>query len=145
MITHSPVLKRVHDSEQQYYLADDFEILDFFSKSLNRKISIKVPSALLIDGASIPRFFWRIIGHPMMSRFWIAFVIHDYGYGNTNLCSEIKALKRKELELLFYDLLRDQNLGWFKASSMYRAVKSFGWLKFRKSPNKFYIEGGNHV
>jgi len=39
------------------------------------------PAGMLTDGASIPRFFWRILDPPMYSRLFMAAVIHDAAYG----------------------------------------------------------------
>lgn len=138
MIKDSPALKRVEDTKQSYYLFLTFTLLNFYSKSLDRTFTIKVPALLIIDGASIPRLLWRIIGHPLFSRFWIAFVIHDYLYGNTALTEQELRMSRGEVEKLFYDLLRDQGVSWLKAKAMYNAVRLAGGFFFRKSPNKFY-------
>ena len=133
----SPVLKRVFDSKNQYYLAVKFTLLDFYSKSLDRTFSFIVPAGLIVDGASIPRAFWRVIGHPLTSRYWTAFVIHDYLYGFSSISEKELRLERHEVDDLFYDLLRAEGVSWFRAKLMLNAVWGAGGFVFRKSPNKF--------
>ena len=40
----------------------------------------EVPRNFVCDGASIPRFFWRIFGHPFDRRHIRGGVKHDWGY-----------------------------------------------------------------
>ncbi len=37
-----------------------------------------VPQDAIVDGASIPRFFWRTIGPPFVGDYRFASVVHDY-------------------------------------------------------------------
>lgn len=92
-----------------------------------------------MDGASIPRFFWRF-AHPMESKLWVAFVIHDYLYGNSHLSATDRKMSRGEVDLLFYDLLRSEGVSKAKAKTMYSAVKLCGWRAFRKTENKFVTQ-----
>lgn len=54
-------------------------------KIKDRTYQFDIPKGYCFDGASIPRFFWRIIGAPTDNEFLIAALVHD------ELCS------RKEL------------------------------------------------
>lgn len=139
----SPTLKRVHDTNNAYYLAVKFVLINFHSKSLNKNFNFVVPSGLIVDGASIPRIFWRVIGHPLSSRYWVAFVVHDYLYGFSDISEDELDMTRKQVDLLFYDMLRAEGVGWWKGKTMLKAVRSAGWAAFRKSPNKFITEGRN--
>ena len=40
----------------------------------------EVPRGFICDGASVPRFFWRIFGHPYDKKHIRGGVRHDYGY-----------------------------------------------------------------
>lgn len=139
MVYSSPILGRCLIGKATYYNVGAYALNDFYSNSLDRVFNITVPALLKVDGASIPRFLWRVIGHPLMPRFWIGMLIHDYLYKTTDLTPELKAMTRKEIDLLFYDLLRDQGIGRIKAGIMYRGVRSGGWLSFRKKPCEFVI------
>lgn len=43
---------------------------------------IVVPAGYVYDGASVPRFFWRIAGHPMDTETVMASLLHDYCFTN---------------------------------------------------------------
>lgn len=138
MIDRSPILGRSLEKEK-YYNVSDYALTNFYSPSLDRVFNIVVPALLIVDGCSIPRFLWRVCGHPLMPKFWLGMLIHDYLYGNTDLTDEEKGMSRKEVDLLFYDLLRDQGIGRIKAGIMYRGVRTGGWVSYRKNPNEFII------
>ena len=46
-------------------------------KIKNKTYEFKIPKGYCYDGASIPRFFWRIIGPNTDNRFLIPALIHD--------------------------------------------------------------------
>lgn len=92
----------------------------------------------VIDGASIPRFFWRFIGGPFEGLYRKASVIHDY------YC-KVKTRKSSRVHWMFYegirtairDAMRKTHLrGWRKrfwfyreqarALFMYLAVRLYG-------------------
>lgn len=50
-------------------------IYDF--KASNRQYTFTIPKDYCYDGATIPRFFWRIVGSPTDNKFLIAALIHD--------------------------------------------------------------------
>jgi hypothetical protein len=72
-----------------------------------------------VDGASIPRFFWRIIGSPLRGKYRKASVFHDVACtkktGNTETAS-----------LMFYDAMIETGVGKVQATLMYWAVYYFG-------------------
>lgn len=43
-------------------------------------IGVTIYTGFIFDGASIPRFFWRVIGSPFSPEFQKAALIHDYLY-----------------------------------------------------------------
>jgi len=92
------------------------------------------PKGMLTDGASIPRFFWRIIGHPMNLPAVKAAVIHDGGYSGdlewyrwvTGQGYVIEDFTRKEADELLRELLRVLGVSWWRRQAMYTAVRWFG-------------------
>lgn len=72
-----------------------------------------------VDGASIPRFFWRIIGPPLRGKYRAASVFHDVAcskkIGNTETASN-----------MFYDAMIESGVCKWKACIMYLAVLNFG-------------------
>jgi hypothetical protein len=82
-----------------------------------------IPAGFTTDGASIPRFFWRIVGHPFQSSCILAAVVHDWLYVT-------KKFTQKEADKLFYKLLKESGNSKVKSWLFYRAVRAFGWTKF---------------
>jgi len=73
----------------------------------------------IIDGASIPKLFWRIIGSPFVGQFRRASVIHD-------VYCESKSRPHKDVHQVFYEMMLCDNVPLWKSKFMYWAVKSFG-------------------
>ena len=55
-------------------------VKDFKYTSKEFKKTVIVPKGFLIDGASIPRTLWRLMGSPFMPEFSAAATVHDYLY-----------------------------------------------------------------
>lgn len=97
------------------------------------------PSGMWTDGASIPRFFWRVIGHPMQLPCVKAAVVHDAGYmGKLEWCHledgewVAEEHTRKEIDQLFMALMKALGISWWRRRMMYLAVRWFGgshWTK----------------
>lgn len=83
----------------------------------------EVPEGFVTDGGSIPRFFWRLVGAPIEARTIGAFIRHDWNY-STGI------MARAEADKILYDDLRASGVGYFRAKSIYFAVRSFGWLHY---------------
>lgn len=79
-----------------------------------------IPKGFETDLASIPRFMWPIIA-PANSSFIKPAIVHDWFYRKT--CD----YNRKQTDLIFYHLLRNEGVSWAQASAMYYAVRLFGW------------------
>ena len=73
----------------------------------------------IINGASIPRFFWRVIGCPFVGKYRRASVIHDV------LCQR-KDIPHKEVHKLFHLMMLHDGVSKSKAWTMYQAVARFG-------------------
>ena len=84
--------------------------------------NIKVFKGFFTDGATIPRLLWRIMGHPFMSLYVTAAVIHDFLY--SNLC-ELN-INREQADLIFLEILEKWGVGPIKRKTIYRAVRLFG-------------------
>jgi hypothetical protein len=80
------------------------------------------PANSIIDGASTPRFFWRVIGSPFIGLFRRASVIHD-------VYCVTKSEPYKKVHKMFYNAMRADGVSKGKAKTMYWAVK-FGGPKW---------------
>ena len=80
--------------------------------------AIRVPAGFEFDGASIPRFFWRVVtpGRPWLLR---ASCIHDFMY-------ERALYTKRRADKIFKEiLLEDGAPGWL-ANCMFQAVRLAG-------------------
>ena len=80
-----------------------------------------VPAGFESDGASVPRFLWDSVSpqiHPATLR---AAIAHDFLYRN-----QIPGWDRKEADLLFYNLCREDGLSWWKSQKAYLGIRLFG-------------------
>ena len=73
----------------------------------------------IINGASIPRFFWRIIGSPYTGSYRRASVLHDVA------CDQRMA-PAPAVHRMFYYACRCGGIRPFKAWIMWAAVRFFG-------------------
>lgn len=70
------------------------------------------------DGASIPRAFWRLIGHPFGAYFPAA-LLHDIFY-------DTHVVSREQADKALRDLMRLLPLTSWRASAIHRAVRIGG-------------------
>jgi lysozyme family protein len=78
-----------------------------------------VPAETVVDGASIPRVFWSLIGGPFEGRYRNASVVHDY------FC-DVQTRAWQETHRVFYEAMLCSGVGTIRAKTMYYAVYRFG-------------------
>lgn len=83
-----------------------------------------VPQGFISDGASMPRFFWRLIGHPFSMDYLREAVLHDYFY-------RIQNIPRKKADNIFMGLLKKQMP--VRCYVIYYALRLFGWIAWKKN------------
>lgn len=92
-----------------------------------KQYNFSIPKGYRWDGATIGKFFWRIIGSNTQPEFLIASCIHDVLCENHNYINS----NRKLSSLIFKALLLQAGVCKFKANIMYIAVDTFqrfcGW------------------
>jgi len=76
-------------------------------------------SGSIVDGASIPRFFWRLIGGPFSGKYRRASIIHDVYCVN-------KKRKWQGTHKMFYHAMLADGVNPIKAWVMYLAVRIWG-------------------
>jgi len=91
--------------------------------------TITVPRGFLIDGASIPRTMWRLIGSPFLPMFQKAATVHDYLYTHHKV-------SRKKADQIFREILKDNTVSKVKAGVMYAAVRTGGYFAYKKGKSK---------
>ncbi len=80
------------------------------------------------DGASIPRFLWRICGHPLQAPRVYAALVHDFLYRRGWALYHIT---RKEADEIYYALLRHFGISVWSASIEYTTLRLFGWRHYK--------------
>lgn len=105
------LLKLIPIGDGKYELAEDWN---------------GIPAGFVTDGGSIPRFFWRIIGHPYESDYIDRYLEHDYDYYTGRI-------KRKAADEKLRDGLAADGMGWFKRNMVYSAVRVFGGSHYNKN------------
>lgn len=98
------ILVPLKDGTGRYYVYRDYKA---------------VPTGFITDGGSIPRFFWRFIGHPFESEYIDRYVEHDHDY-------QTGRIPRKEADEKLRDGLKADGMGYFKRYTIYWAVRLFG-------------------
>ncbi len=77
------------------------------------------PAESQVDGASIPKSLWSIMGGPFEGRYRNASVLHDVSYDQHNR-------PWQECDLMFYNAMRCSGVGPVEAGTMYYSLYKFG-------------------
>lgn len=80
-----------------------------------------IPKGYCFDGASVPRFFWRIIGANTDNKFLVASMIHDYMCENHDCINYDRAFSTA----VFNELLKVSEVGNIKRFLMKNSVDIF--------------------
>lgn len=95
---------------------------------------IQVNKGFDFDGASIPQYFWGIIGSPMTGGYQRAACLHDALYA-------AEYFPREVCDALFLEAMTIDNVPKAKRLAMYYAVRMFGgqvWKGHKKDEVNFY-------
>ena len=111
--------------------------------------TVTVVLGFMFDGASIPRFIWPLIGHPLSSTVIRAAAIHDWLYSthrwdymgeslhellSTHRRWDLgKTITRAEADREFRDALKLDGTGLIRRWIMWAAVRVFGFMAWRRS------------
>ena len=77
------------------------------------------PAGSKVDGASIPRSLWSLMGGPFEGKYRNASVLHDVAY-------EDKKRPWKDCDRMFYNAMRCSGVGALEAKTMYYSLVRFG-------------------
>ena len=107
------VVARWHDDGRDMTLVEPFAYFD------PARVRWLAPAGSVVNGASIPRPFWSLIGGPFEGRFRNASVVHDVA------CVD-RTRPWRQVHRMFYEACRCGRVGAVKAKTMYYAVYHFG-------------------
>ena len=98
-----------------------------YDKNKNKIYQFMIPKCYCYDGATVPRFFWRIIGSNTDNKFLIAALIHDVLCENHNYIDNDRNFSTQ----VFNALLEASDVYPFKRFLMKNSVNFFqlfcGW------------------
>jgi len=77
------------------------------------------PIGSVVDGASIPRYLWSIMGGPFEGKYRNASVLHDVAYGEHNR-------PWQDCDRMFYYAMRCSGVSAAEAKTMFYALFRFG-------------------
>jgi hypothetical protein len=77
------------------------------------------PAGSIVDGASLPRYLWSIMGGPFEGQYRNASVLHDVAYDRHNRPSW-------DCDRMFYNAMRCSGVNAVEAKTMYYALYKFG-------------------
>jgi hypothetical protein len=77
------------------------------------------PAGSVVDGASIPRSLWSIMGGPFEGKYRNASILHDVAYDQHNR-------PWQDCDRMFYDAMRCSGVSAVEAKTMYYALYKFG-------------------
>lgn len=101
------------DDPDVFRLSRDFGFCDAAGRQWWAK------AGTLTDGASIPRFFWRLCGNPLQGPYRRAAIIHDAYY-------QTHAAPKNKVDRMFHEAMLFGGTAEWKAWAMWRAVSWFG-------------------
>lgn len=79
--------------------------------------SFAAPVGFITNFASVPRLFWSILAP--WGRHMKAAVMHDYFY-------RTGCVSRLDADRLFYRMMKQLGVSWWRRHTMYRTVRLFG-------------------
>jgi Protein of unknown function (DUF1353) len=77
------------------------------------------PKGSVVDGASIPRYLWSLMGGPFEGKYRNASVLHDVAYEERNR-------PWQDCDRMFYDAMRCSGVSVTEAKTMYYVLYKFG-------------------
>jgi hypothetical protein len=89
------------------------------------------PAGSVVDGASIPRSLWSLMGGPFEGKYRNASVLHDVSYDQ-------KTRPWSECDRMFYNAMRCSGVSAVEAGTMYYSLRRFGrhWEAPKATPVK---------
>lgn len=108
--------------DENWVLVADFHVLV-------DGMAFTVPAGFVTDGASIPRFLWRLCGHPLETRRFPIAVLHDWLYEE----GAALGLTRQQVDEIYRDGLLSLGYGKWAANTEYLAIRLCGGSRWMTS------------
>jgi len=115
----------------------DMTLVEPFAYVDPRDARWEAPAGAVVNGASIPRAFWSLIGGPFEGQFRNASVVHD-------VACEARDREWRQVHRMLYEACRCGGVAVAKAKAMYYAVWHFG-PRWRIEERKTIVAGRPQV
>lgn len=92
---------------------------------------LTVPAGFRSDGASVPRFFWRVVFPPGDPKALRAAFLHDYIYA-----THPEGWSREEADELFLGVMVLDGVPSLRAYLAYLGVRLFGWKAWKEAADE---------
>lgn len=90
-------------------------------------LAVDVPKGFVCDGASIPRVFWSVVGHPLSGGPLRAAIIHDA------LCVQASTrAERRFADTVFYWVLEQCRVPYWRRLLLFLAVRVYALCVWRQ-------------
>lgn len=103
-----------------------FRLMEPLEIKFRDKPELVIPWGFRSDGASVPRFFWRLIFPKGDEKALRAAFAHDYIYR-----IHPEGWTKAEADRLFYELLLEDGVPTWRAWIAYKAVELFGGIAWK--------------
>lgn len=103
----------------------DCRLMRDYRVTLENDAVLTLRRGFSFNGASIPRCFWRVVGHPFEMPLLIAATAHDGLYS-------AELFPRAQCDWNFLLLMQRSGICWIKRNTVYAAVRSAGWAVWNK-------------
>src|SRR5439155_16738717 len=94
------------------------------------------PAGSVVDGASIPRSLWSLMGGPFEGEYRNASVLHDVAYDQRNRPWQV-------CDQMFYNAMRCSGVSAVEAGTMYYGLRKFG--RHWKAPKAEPVKVGDEI
>lgn len=124
---------RYMDAKSEFY-----ETREPLTVEVGEYTQLTVPAGMATDGASIPRFWWRVVGPPMCAAYTPAAVVHDAAYLGKLRWLEMGTAKpytRKDADDLFRALMATLGVPAWRRDIMWAAVRACGGSRWTPRVN----------
>ena len=114
-----PRVEPPFESGGQWALSEDWTVYYDGEK-------IVIPKGATNDGASIPRFMWRIWGNPFDTPRYFAALVHDYLYRKGGTKAD-----KKRADIAYREIQKRMGVPAWKANTEYVMLWIFGGSSFK--------------
>lgn len=85
-----------------------------------------VPKYAELNGATIPRPFWTMVGAPFVGAYRMSSIVHDY-YVGEGINPDVSPAARKRADKMFYQACRTEGCSPRFAAFLYAGVRTGSW------------------